>query len=207
MKKICLKSYVIPILVTLICSTIYLHNTKNEIIYETKKIIKTANVLKTIEEENTNNTLIKENKFNDIKYLLYSENDNLKSYFVDEKIDEITDIYSIIKKDCKNNFDAKINEFLNITNPRLSDIFERLPDYFLDKTVTCNYGRNILIESIGERKIIFDTIHGVKGETHDATLYLETEIYNSSDLKRIIQLINGENTIRVLKEIEEEIGK
>ena len=97
MKKICLKSYVIPILATLICSTIYLYNTKNEIIYETKKIIKTANTLKTIEEENTNNTLIKENKFNDIKYLLYSENDNLKSYFVDEKIDEITDIYSIIK--------------------------------------------------------------------------------------------------------------
>lgn len=88
----------------------------------------------------------------------------------------------------------KINEFLNITNPLLSDIFERLPDYFLDKTVTCNYGRNILIESIGERKIIFDTIHGVKGETHDATLYLETENGNSSDLKRIIKLIKGQNT-------------
>ena len=118
MKKICLKSYVIPILVTLICSTIYLHNTKNEIIYETKKIIKTANTLKTIEEENKNNTLIKENKFNDIKYLLYSENDNLKSYFVDEKIDEITDIYSIIKKDCRSNFDAKINELLNLKYPK-----------------------------------------------------------------------------------------
>ena len=118
MKKICLKSYVIPILVTLICSTIYLHNTKNEIIYETKKIIKTANVLKTIEEENKNNTLIKENKFNDIKDLLYSENDNLKSYFADEKIDEITDIYSIIKKDCKSNFDAKINELLNLKYPK-----------------------------------------------------------------------------------------
>ena len=35
------------------------------------------------------------------------------------------------------------------------------------------------------------TIHGVKGETHDATLYLETEHMRGSDLKRIMPLFVG----------------
>ena len=33
--------------------------------------------------------------------------------------------------------------------------------------------KNIFIDPIRGRRIEFDTIHGVKGETHDATLYLE----------------------------------
>ena len=36
------------------------------------------------------------------------------------------------------------------------------------------------------RRIVFDTIHGVKGETHDATLYLETDRMGASDLRRIL---------------------
>lgn len=40
--------------------------------------------------------------------------------------------------------------------------------------------------------VSLSTIHGVKGETHDATLYLETEHYRSSDLKRIMPLFDGE---------------
>lgn len=35
------------------------------------------------------------------------------------------------------------------------------------------------------------TVHKVKGETHSATLYLETETASSSDLKRIISLFQG----------------
>ena len=37
------------------------------------------------------------------------------------------------------------------------------------------------------------TIHGVKGETHDATLYLETEHKGGSDLKRIMPLFIGKS--------------
>ena len=37
------------------------------------------------------------------------------------------------------------------------------------------------------------TIHGVKGETHDATLYLETEHKRGSDLKRIMPLFVGKD--------------
>ena len=38
----------------------------------------------------------------------------------------------------------------------------------------------------------FDTVFGVKGETHDATLYLETESRRGTDLKRIMSLLEGE---------------
>lgn len=44
----------------------------------------------------------------------------------------------------------------------------------------------MLIDPIRGRRIVFDTIHGVKGETHDATLYLETERKGASDLSRIL---------------------
>ena len=37
--------------------------------------------------------------------------------------------------------------------------------------------------------IVFDTVYGAKGETHDATLYLETETKQSSDIRRILPLL------------------
>ena len=37
------------------------------------------------------------------------------------------------------------------------------------------------------------TVHGVKGETHDATLYLETDHKKSSDLKRIMPLLENKS--------------
>ena len=36
-----------------------------------------------------------------------------------------------------------------------------------------------------------DTVHGVKGETHTATLYLETWYKNSTDIKRIINYLTS----------------
>lgn len=41
--------------------------------------------------------------------------------------------------------------------------------------------------------VSLSTIHGVKGETHDATLYLETEHKRGSDLKRIMPLFVGKD--------------
>lgn len=84
----------------------------------------------------------------------------------------------------------KINEFLKIQNPQVDDIFDCLPEYFLDKTAVTNQTekteKNIFIDPIRGRRIEFDTIHGVKGETHDATLYLETDRQRASDLNRIL---------------------
>lgn len=84
----------------------------------------------------------------------------------------------------------KINELLRINTPSLVDIFNKLPPYFLDESAfICSANtpeRNVFIDPIRGRRILFDTIHGVKGETHDATLYLETDRKKASDLNRIL---------------------
>ena len=84
----------------------------------------------------------------------------------------------------------KINELLKVKNSQAADIFECLPENFLDKNIAVNQTekseKNIFIDPIRGRRIEFNTIHGVKGETHDATLYLETDRKGASDLKRIL---------------------
>lgn len=84
----------------------------------------------------------------------------------------------------------KMNELLRVGNPSLTDIFAILPDFFLEENAGVNLAdipeKNVLIDPIRGRRIVFDTIHGVKGETHDATLYLETDRQGASDLKRIL---------------------
>ena len=68
-------------------------------------------------------------------------------------------------------------------------IFSKLPPWFLeasshDSHVSSN--QNIYIDPINNCKIRISTIHSVKGQTHDATLYLETTRSNGSDLGRIL---------------------
>lgn len=82
-----------------------------------------------------------------------------------------------------------INQLLELMNFGKEDIFRSLPKHFAEAPVT--EGRqasdnNIYIDPIRGRRIEFNTIHGVKGETHDATLYLETDRQGASDLKRIL---------------------
>lgn len=84
----------------------------------------------------------------------------------------------------------KINELIKSMNLEIDDIFNCLPDYFLDKATIVNQmekkDKNVFIDPIRGCRIEFDTIHGVKGETHDATLYLETDRQGASDLNRIL---------------------
>lgn len=84
----------------------------------------------------------------------------------------------------------RINELLRINDPRRPDIFTALPESFLEEATGANFvdisEKNVLIDPIRGRRIVFDTIHGVKGETHDATLYLETNRQGASDLNRIL---------------------
>lgn len=84
----------------------------------------------------------------------------------------------------------KINELMKVKNLYADDIFNCLPEYFLDKAAvvsqTKKNEKNVFIDPIRGRRIEFDTIHGVKGETHDATLYLETDRQGASDLNRIL---------------------
>jgi DNA helicase-2/ATP-dependent DNA helicase PcrA len=46
--------------------------------------------------------------------------------------------------------------------------------------------KNVFIEPLRGRRIQFDTVHGVKGETHEATLYLETELNRGTDIGRVL---------------------
>ena len=115
--------------------------------------------------------------------------------------DEYQDIYRqlIYELSRLQNFDRetadcfirqKINELSKIMTAQTEDIFTCLPEHFLDKDVVVSQTekneKNVFIDSIRGRRIEFDTIHGVKGETHDATLYLETDRQGASDLNRIL---------------------
>lgn len=51
------------------------------------------------------------------------------------------------------------------------------------RPIPCTYDDGITVS--------LSTIHAVKGETHDATLYLETDHIRNSDLKRIMPLFVG----------------
>lgn len=84
-----------------------------------------------------------------------------------------------------------VKDLLEIGNPQAGDIFGALPDHFLEEPVNGGGNnkpikKNVFIDPIRGRRIVFDTIHGVKGETHDATLYLETDRQGASDLSRIL---------------------
>ena len=55
------------------------------------------------------------------------------------------------------------------------DILERLPIYLMKESYKRkSQASNDNICSFNGRKIQFSTVHKVKGETHDSTLYLET---------------------------------
>lgn len=69
------------------------------------------------------------------------------------------------------------------------NIISKLPPHFMEEplaNLVQEKNRNIYVDPIRGRRIQFDTIHGVKGETHDATLYLETEASRSSDIVRVL---------------------
>ncbi len=75
------------------------------------------------------------------------------------------------------------------------EYFGRIPEHLMDawdvnpreaKNIVMPE-KNIFIDPIRGRKIEFGSVHSVKGQTHDATLYVETEIRGGSDISRILQ--------------------
>lgn len=68
-------------------------------------------------------------------------------------------------------------------------IMSNLPLHFMEASLATRLRRteeNVFVDPLRGRRIQFDTIHGVKGETHDATLYLETEMKKASDIARVL---------------------
>lgn len=103
---------------------------------------------------------------------------------------EMSELQIIDRQSVNQLIRRKINELLKINNPNVNDVFASLPEFFLDESAVASRidasEKNIFIDPIRGRRIEFDTIHGVKGETHDATLYLETDRQGASDLNRIL---------------------
>lgn len=82
-----------------------------------------------------------------------------------------------------------IRDLIDFKGKMEDDLFGLFPEYFMkegDLGENKQGNHNFFIEPIRGRKIVIDTVHGVKGETHDATLYLETEKNRSSDIGRIL---------------------
>ena len=45
------------------------------------------------------------------------------------------------------------------------------------------------------------TVHSVKGETHTATLFMETHYYNSTDSVRLIKFLKGSRPLAELQKV------
>lgn len=132
------------------------------------------------------NNLIKEYSVTGMKSLLDAEyRDGYRQWIYELSKIQNPDVNSI---DCL--VRRKINELLKAKYNYADNPFSHLPRYFLENKYTEEHEvkseGNIFIDPIYGRKIEFTTIHCVKGETHDATLYLETSNQNSTDLKRIL---------------------
>ena len=92
-----------------------------------------------------------------------------------------------------NSVDAAVRELVAsiIGESAAAEAFSRLPAYFTMRdagTPENNGANNVYIDPTLGTKIQFDTVHGVKGETHDATLYLETDKSRGSDIGRVLHL-------------------
>lgn len=102
---------------------------------------------------------------------------------------KLLEVPSINRETVNHAFGEMIRALLTAMDKNPSVVSTSLPEYFLETPVAeriNNNERNVLVDPIRGRKIVFDTIHGVKGETHDATLYLETERNRGTDLSRIL---------------------
>ncbi len=90
------------------------------------------------------------------------------------------------------NVEIKIRQIINsIITYNAGDVFSRLPDFFMESiNLNACSETNHYVDEYG-RTIEFGTIHSVKGETHGATLYLETVFKNQSDISRVLPLYQG----------------
>ena len=82
-----------------------------------------------------------------------------------------------------------IDDLWNTEKQDNESVFDIVPKHFMeaiepDQKVKAD--KNVFRDPLRGRRIQFDTVHGVKGETHDATLYLETELSGGSDIGRVL---------------------
>ena len=90
-----------------------------------------------------------------------------------------------------NSYNINIKEFFNITDFCLVEKF--LIDNTPEPQTQTLYTESNQYRYNEDVNIVVSTIHGVKGETHTATLYLET-FYHDYDIFRIIEYLKGNHS-------------
>ena len=132
------------------------------------------------------------NANNGKKYTPYTIKQKLDKDFFDVYRDGIMEMASSTNIN-RDSVDAAFRDLINnlFLNFRISgeEIMKKLPQNFIEKMEDIpkqNVENNIFIDQEYGRRIQFDTVHGIKGETHDATLYLETEMRGGSDIGRVL---------------------
>lgn len=182
-KKSRVNEYYLPVLVFILGAIIFLisSNTINSsfIKEEDKVVEKNISIQSVIEEDNKDNELIKREKYDDIVYYLYKENDKYKSYFINRETNEITDVYSLIKSDKIGDFNEKINYLLNLKYPR----------FVVDAINECD-NKNYLIDD-NEMIIYYDNVNL---ELEDYNLYLTINFNEIKDYLNIIAKLDSEYT-------------
>lgn len=82
-----------------------------------------------------------------------------------------------------------IDDLWNTEKQDNESVFDIVPKHFMESiepNQKVKADKNVFSDPLRGRRIQFDTVHGVKGETHDATLYLETELSGGSDIGRVL---------------------
>jgi len=129
------------------------------------------------------------NKDTGKEFTQFSIKERLKNEYFDIYTDHIIALSNLqdINRDTVNDIIMRMMDAL--LHGKGTTFFSALPAWFLDQSTTANTSvsdSNVFVEPIRGRKIRLCTIHAVKGQTHDATLYLETEKNRGSDLGRIL---------------------
>ncbi|WP_457626448.1 UvrD-helicase domain-containing protein [Persephonella sp.] len=114
------------------------------------------------------------------------------SYIIDDNIREAKNLF-------KENLNFVLKEVFN------QERFSKKTEEFLSNNkelreqITEGKGLNKNIINIDGITLHIGTVHSVKGETHTATLYLETEYQRSTDIKRILPCFYNINVDNVRK--------
>lgn len=134
------------------------------------------------------------------KYTIHSIKEKLDNTHFETYKMSILKIFELSEY-TKDIVDAEIKNMVNalITSANgAKTVWDELPKYFLEDIYSCDKSikhHNSMYVPSDNITIQFDTVHGVKGETHDATLYLETEKGGTSDIKKVLPFfIGGKHT-------------
>ncbi|WP_457644299.1 UvrD-helicase domain-containing protein [Persephonella sp.] len=164
--------------------------------------------------KNLLNALLKILRIENIKY----DND---SYFTERKLLKFLrenfpeeyekfklNIYKICLHIINNNIEDAKKLFIENLNFMLKEIFnqerlsEKTKEFLLNtkksgEKITENKCLNKNIITIDGITLHIGTVHSAKGETHTATLYLETEYKNGKDIRRVLPCFHAENATKL----------